>query len=247
LPLAPHPFAPGALTWWHRLFGNMAVHPLHRIGGDERQCAREHFVERDAERVEVAARINRTVHASGLFRRHVGERASDELGRRGRLPLALQPGGEAEPGQPDPSVRAVHQEMGGLQVPVHKAACMELAEGRGDADGQGQEAAHRHGGAQQPHERLAARILEHQSVGSAFALKRQGLRRPRPVQRVFQAVFVGQAIEATQARTLRGRHHNQHGLPLAVIRLTPGSAEVALTVRPQDLEAAIPFCAKTRG
>ena len=43
------------------------------------------------------------------------------------------------------SIRAVHQEMGGLQIPVDEAARVEFAEGCGDADGQGQEGAHRHG------------------------------------------------------------------------------------------------------
>ena len=79
-----------------------------------------------------------------------------------------------------------------------------------------------------------------------LALKRQGPRRPRPIQHVLQAVFVGQAIEATRAGMLRGGHHGQHGAPFAAIRLTPGSAENALAVRPQDLEAAISLWAKTR-
>ncbi|HUB14632.1 MAG TPA: hypothetical protein VMB34_21965 [Acetobacteraceae bacterium] len=74
----------------YRLFRDMAVDPLHGIGGGERQGAGEHPVERDAEGVEVAASINRTVHPPGLFRRHVGQRAGDEFGRLGRLPLAGQ-------------------------------------------------------------------------------------------------------------------------------------------------------------
>ena len=80
-----HPFAGR-----HRLPGDVAVHPLHRVGCGEWQRAREHLVERDAERVEVAAGVDRAVHASGLFGRHVGERAGDGLGRLGRLPLARQ-------------------------------------------------------------------------------------------------------------------------------------------------------------
>ena len=56
----------------------------------------EHLVERDAERVEIAAGIDRAVHAPGLFGRHVGERAGDDLGRLGRLALARQARGDAE-------------------------------------------------------------------------------------------------------------------------------------------------------
>ena len=64
-----------------RLSRDMAVDPLHGIGRGERQRAREHLIERDAERIEVAARIDRAVHPSGLFGRHVGERAGDGFGR----------------------------------------------------------------------------------------------------------------------------------------------------------------------
>ena len=88
----------------HRLPRDVAVDPFHRIGRGEWQRAREHLVERDAERVEVAAGIDRAVHPSGLFGRHVGERAGDDLGRLGRLALARKPRGDAEPGQPDLAV-----------------------------------------------------------------------------------------------------------------------------------------------
>ncbi len=70
--------------------GDMAMNPFHRIGGAERQTAGEHLIERDAERIEVAAGIDRAVHPPGLLGRHIGERAGDELGRPGRLTLARQ-------------------------------------------------------------------------------------------------------------------------------------------------------------
>ena len=44
----------------------MAVHPFHRIGSGEGQRPRQHFVKRDAQRVEIAARIDRAVHPTGL-------------------------------------------------------------------------------------------------------------------------------------------------------------------------------------
>ena len=228
----------------HRLPGDVAVDPLHGIGRREWQCPREHLVEHDPERIEVAAGVDRPVHASGLFGRHVGERAGDEFGRCRRLPFARETRGEAEPGEPDLSVRAVHQEMGGLQILVHEAARMELAERSGDAHGQRQEAAHRHGSTEQPLERLAARILEDQHAVPVFALERQGSQRPRLVQHILQAVFVGQTIEVTRAGIFRGGHHDQHGAFLAIIRVTPGSAKSALPILPQDLEVAISLCAK---
>ena len=78
----------------------MAVHPFHRIGRREGQNAREHLVQRDAEGVEIAAGVDRAVHPPGLFGCHVGKRTGDDFGRLGRLPLAGQARGDAEPGQP---------------------------------------------------------------------------------------------------------------------------------------------------
>ena len=83
-----------------RLPGDVAVHPLHRIRGGERQRAGEHLVERDAERVEIAARVDRAIHPAGLLGRHVGQRAGDRLWRLGRLPLARQARSDPEPQEP---------------------------------------------------------------------------------------------------------------------------------------------------
>ena len=82
----------------HRLAGNVAMHPFHRIGSSERQFARQHLVERDAQRVEIAAGIDRPVHPAGLFGGHVGERPGDHLRRRRHLALAWQARGDAEAG-----------------------------------------------------------------------------------------------------------------------------------------------------
>ena len=61
---------------------DMAVHPFHRIGSGEGETPGQHLVKRDAQSVEITARIDRTIHSSGLFRSHVGECSSDELGGR---------------------------------------------------------------------------------------------------------------------------------------------------------------------
>ena len=132
----------------HRPSRDVAVHPFHRIGRGKRQDAREHLVERDAERVEVAAGVDRAVHPPGLFRRHIGERAGDDLGRLGRLPLARQARGDAETGQPTSSVRAVHEDIGRLDVLVDEAALMRPCPARRDADGEAQEASCLHGRAE---------------------------------------------------------------------------------------------------
>ena len=66
------------------------MNQLDRIGGRERQGARQKFVECDAKRVQIAARVGRAVHAAGLLRRHVGVGASDDVRRLGRLMLSGQ-------------------------------------------------------------------------------------------------------------------------------------------------------------
>ena len=109
---------------WRRLPGDVAVHPLHRIGRGERQCPGEHLVEGDAERIEIAAGIDRAVHPAGLFRRHVGERSGDHLRRRGRLMLARQTRGDAEAGEPDAAACDVHQDVGRLDVLVDQISLM---------------------------------------------------------------------------------------------------------------------------
>ena len=65
----------------HRRSGDVAMDPFHRVIRAERQRARQHLIEGDAEGIEVAAGIDRAVHPPGLFRRHIGQRAGDELGR----------------------------------------------------------------------------------------------------------------------------------------------------------------------
>ena len=90
-----------AIRGRYRLTCDVAVDPLQRVGGSKREHARQHLVKSDAQRVEIAASIDRTIHAPGLFRRHVGEGARNRLGRRGALPLTWQPGRDAESGEPD--------------------------------------------------------------------------------------------------------------------------------------------------
>ena len=48
-----------AARWAARLPRDVAVHPFHRIGCRERQTAGQHFVKRDAERIQIAAGIDR--------------------------------------------------------------------------------------------------------------------------------------------------------------------------------------------
>ena len=145
----------------HRTARDMAVHPLHGIAGGERQGAGEHLVECDAQSIEIAAGINRTVHPAGLLWCHVRERAGDGFRRLWRLSLAGKAGSDAEPREPYLAALVIHQDMGRLQVLVDETALMELGQRRGDADGEVEEPSRLGGSAEKPVERRPPWILKH--------------------------------------------------------------------------------------
>ena len=73
---------------WCRLSCDVAMHQFHRVGGREGKTPGHHLVECDAKSIEVAPRIDRTIHSPGLFGSHVRKCSNDELGRFGRLAFA---------------------------------------------------------------------------------------------------------------------------------------------------------------
>src|SRR6202012_5945140 len=130
--------------------GNMAMHPLHRIRSRKWKPPGEHLVERHAERIEVAARVERAIHPPGLLRRHIGERARDELWRFDRLSFARLSRRYTKAGKPHLPARRVHQNIGGLDVLVDETALVRLAESCGNADSDAQETPDVHRRADQP-------------------------------------------------------------------------------------------------
>ena len=104
------------------------MNPLHGIGGGEWQAAGQHFIQRDAERIQIAAAINRTIHSSRLFGRHVGQCSGENLGRFGRLPIAWQPRCDTEAHQPHFPGCSVHESVGGLDVLVDQTVLVNPAE-----------------------------------------------------------------------------------------------------------------------
>ncbi len=130
-----------ALIWRCRLASNVAVDPLQWGGGGKRQPACKHLVQRDAQRVEIAARISRAIHAAGLLGRHIGERAGNNLGRYGRLALLRQLGRNPESGEPYVA-GVVDEHIRRLDVLMYEAAPMDLAECCREANRDSQEARH---------------------------------------------------------------------------------------------------------
>src|ERR1700751_628228 len=65
----------------HWLPGDVAMDPLHGIGRRKWKRPCQHFVERYAERVKIAPCIDRPIHTTGLFGRHVGQCSGYLLGQ----------------------------------------------------------------------------------------------------------------------------------------------------------------------
>ena len=122
-----------------RLTCDVAVDPFQRVGGGEWEHAGQHLVQGDAQGVEIAAGIDRAIHAPGLFRGHVGKRAGNDLRRRGRLALAWQPGRDAEAGEPNVA-GVVDECVRRLDVLMDEASPMDLAKCSRQTDGDAQEA-----------------------------------------------------------------------------------------------------------
>ena len=138
------------------------------------------------------------------------------------------------------------QDIGGLDVLMDEAALVDLAHSPGDADSEAQEASHLHGCAEQPVERLAAGIFEHELAAPALVPKLQRPHRPCTIQFVLQSVFVGKLIEADWWRVLRGEQHHDHGAAVAVSAQAPTSAEDAFAVLPQYAETVVSLSAEPK-
>ena len=211
----------------HRLPGDMAVHPFHGIGGGERQDAREHLVKRDAERVEIAAGIDRAVHPSGLLGRHVGERAGDGLGRLGRLAFARQARGDAEAGEPDFVGSVIRPGCWRLDVFVDEAALVKLAREPRRCRSRGARTRPTSMGA--PSRRSSGSPPGSSSTSMVRPPSRYKLQRPhRPgtVELILQGKFMSETINNGGMRALRDGPNRQYptgsrGCPNAVIGRRP--------------------------
>src|SRR5208282_1035026 len=152
--------------------------------------------EGDAQGVEIAAGIHRSIHASGLFRSHVRERAGEELGWCRRLPLAEKARGGTKTRQSDRAHRVAHEDVRGIDVSMDEAAFMQPAERGGQRLRQAEKRRHRHRGTREPVKEVATRVVEHQDGAVVLAQESQGPYRPWSVEMISQAIFVSQPIES---------------------------------------------------
>ncbi len=199
----------------------MAVDPFHGIGGGERQNPGEHFVQGDAKRIEIAAGIDRTIHAAGLFGRDIGQGAGNSLRRRGRLAFARQPRRDAKSGEPDIAA-GIDEHVRRFDILVDQTAPMDLTDGRRKVDGEPQELDRFEPLVEKAIERLAAMVLQHEGGGSAIADQRQRPRRPAGIEISGERVFVLEPLDQRLSAGDERQHWNRIvELPSPVQRKLP--------------------------
>ncbi|HVI00478.1 MAG TPA: hypothetical protein VM869_17295 [Enhygromyxa sp.] len=154
--------------------GEVAVHELERLGGGERDLPAQQFVERDAERVEVGAVIERPVHAPGLLGRDIGERAFESVGRDGQAVAVIEPRRDAEVDELHTLAGRVDQDVARLDVLVDDAARMDGGEAPGELQRERQEALDRKAARRDAlGERDALHVLHHDRRGVLGDLEAQ--------------------------------------------------------------------------
>ena len=122
----------------YRLTCDVAVDPFQGVGGSKWEHSREHLVQSDAQRVEIAASIDRSIHAPGLFRGHVSKRTGNRFRRCRRLALARQSGRDAKAGEAYVA-GAVNEYIFGLDIFVDQTTLVGMAERRCQVNGKAQE------------------------------------------------------------------------------------------------------------
>jgi hypothetical protein len=140
--------------------------------------------------------VDRAVHPAGLFRRHVGQRSGDYLGRFGVLTLARNAGGNAEAGEPDAAAFHVHQHISRFDVLMNKSSLMHLPERARERDRNAQKYCQFQRSTEQAVEGFTARVLEHQRQAVVVAGQCDWPRRPGSIQFGSERIFVFEPLEA---------------------------------------------------
>ena len=110
----------------NRNLREMRVHHAQRVGGLKRQCIGQNFVERDAHGIEVGAEVHGAIHAAGLLRRAIGERAFDQFGIAHIALLEVEHRRNGEVNEPDAALLKVDEDVGRSDVLVDDVVVMNL-------------------------------------------------------------------------------------------------------------------------
>jgi hypothetical protein len=179
-----------------RQLRQVAVDPLERVGGLERQPPGQHLIEDHAQRIQIGALIERAVHAPGLLRRHMRKRPFDQRrtanqrrSARGR-PLARRARGQAQLGQLDLPLAVLDENAERSQLAMDHAPAVNLAERGSDGDGELEKAPGLHRRAEQRCEHAPARVFEHQRGHGVKLLERDWPHDRGRIERAGDPIFV---------------------------------------------------------
>ena len=118
---------------------DLAMDQLHLVVRVERATPREHLVEGRAQGVEVGPVVERPVHAPRLLRRHVGQRALEDLRALHDRVLGGKPRRDAEVDDLHLAGAGIDDEIRGVDVLVNDVGAVHLPERDSDLDGGVQE------------------------------------------------------------------------------------------------------------
>ena len=176
------------------------MHQLEGIVRAEREHAGDQLVERDSERVEICPPIERTIHASRLLGRHVGQGSFQALAPPGPPILQRQVGGRGELDQPNRARAGVTKEVVRSDVLVDDVMSVHGLDRLGHGDGHVEEARQGEGyRADQVVERLLAHVLQNQGDPLVEALHAECPHHPRRVDGAQHGVLVPKARDLRAA------------------------------------------------
>jgi hypothetical protein len=112
----------------------MSVDELERVVRPERGGARQRLVQRDPEGVQVRPVVRGAIHAAGLLRRHVAERAAAEQTRGHRRHFGPASPGEGEIQQRGLAPRPVEHDAARAHPRVDQVSAMDLGQHRAEPD-----------------------------------------------------------------------------------------------------------------
>ena len=114
----------------------MAMHQPHRVGGAKRWHTSQHFIKSDPQRIKIGTVIERAVHAPGLFRRQIRQRAFQMAGALQLWGLAGKLGGNPEINDLHLASFKVHDQIGRINVFVDQVPLMNLVQTPSQGQGQ---------------------------------------------------------------------------------------------------------------
>ena len=110
-----------------RPLGDVLDENRRRAVGDERRLAGQHLIAEDAERIQIAAAVDRAL-ARGLLGRHVRRRADRDARRREPRVALADRARDTEVGHHRAAALRVDQDVVGLDVAVDDAALVGVGE-----------------------------------------------------------------------------------------------------------------------